>query len=194
MDPQRITAKLLLADATGLDLETLIPVFHSWIQRSAIDGLLIDVADYKHVPDGPGIMLIGDQADYALDIGEGGPGFQVAWKRGLEGDLTDRIRRVVGALLTAAEVLAGESSLSSAADLRTDTLLVRIADRLDAPNTPETLAAIGPAITDALAPILGFDARLDQRGDSRRPFTVTVDISGGSVAELRERFAVPAPA
>ena len=27
MDPQRITAKLLLADAAGLDLETLIPVF-----------------------------------------------------------------------------------------------------------------------------------------------------------------------
>ena len=151
------------------------------------------MADYKHVPDGPGIMLIGDQADYALDIGEGGPGFQVAWKRGLEGDLTERIRVVVGALLTAAQVLAAESSLSGV-DLRTDALLVRIADRLDAPNTPDTLAAIGPAITEALAPILGPGARLEQRGDSRRPFTVTVGISGGSVAELRERFAVATPA
>lgn len=190
MDPQRITAKLLLAEGTDLDLEALIPVFHGWIQRNAIDGLLFDVADYKHVPDGPGMMLIGDQADYALDLGEGGPGFQVAWKRGLEGELSERIRTVVGALLAAAEVFVAEPSLADLR-LRTDTLLVRIADRLDAPNTPQTLAAIGPAITDALAPILSPGAHLEQHGDPRRPFTVTVGLSGGTASDLRERFGVP---
>ena len=44
----------------------LVPVFHDWIRERVVpDELLIDVADYSHVPDGPGVMIIGHHADYA---------------------------------------------------------------------------------------------------------------------------------
>lgn len=48
------------------DLEEFIPVFHRWIQRQALPGLLIDVADYRHVAGGPGIVLIGHEGDYGI--------------------------------------------------------------------------------------------------------------------------------
>ena len=39
--------------AGSIDLTQAIPVFHRWIQEQALPGLLIDVADYRHVPEGP---------------------------------------------------------------------------------------------------------------------------------------------
>jgi hypothetical protein len=41
-------------DAEKIDLEAVIPVFHRWIQEQIFDELLLDVANYSHVPDGPG--------------------------------------------------------------------------------------------------------------------------------------------
>ena len=48
---------------------TSTAVFHAWIQKGAVEGLLLDVADYQHIQDGPGMILIGDQVDYAFDLG-----------------------------------------------------------------------------------------------------------------------------
>ena len=51
-----------------VDLEPLIPIFHGWIQGQVFDELLLDVADYRHVPAGPGVVLIGLQATTAWTI------------------------------------------------------------------------------------------------------------------------------
>ena len=59
--------KLFLADAASLDLEPLIPIFHSWITGGAFNEMLLDVADYRHVPSGPGVVVIGHEADYSVD-------------------------------------------------------------------------------------------------------------------------------
>ena len=48
-----------------VDPEAFVPVFHDWIRRGAVEGLLIDVARYGHVHHGPGIMLVGHEGDYA---------------------------------------------------------------------------------------------------------------------------------
>ena len=54
MDLQHVNVKLLVRDPEEVNLELLIPVFHSWIQNRVCEELLLDVADYRHVPDGPG--------------------------------------------------------------------------------------------------------------------------------------------
>jgi hypothetical protein len=42
----------------------LIPIYHHWIQNHSIpDHLLIDVADYEHVPEGPGTVLVAHEAN-----------------------------------------------------------------------------------------------------------------------------------
>ncbi len=67
MLPKRISIKLFARNPQVVKPEAFVPVFQRWIQQHAVEGLLIDVADYKHVPDGPGI---GVEINEALFGGE----------------------------------------------------------------------------------------------------------------------------
>ncbi len=67
MQLQHVNVKLLVQNPEEANLEPLIPVFHSWIENQNGDELLIDVADYTHVPAGPGIVLIGHEGNYSVD-------------------------------------------------------------------------------------------------------------------------------
>ena len=79
---QQASVKLFLTDSSGLDLDSFIPVFHEWIREKRLpDHLLIDVADYRHVPNGPGVMIIAHEAHYGIDSGNGEPGFLYTRKR-----------------------------------------------------------------------------------------------------------------
>jgi hypothetical protein len=55
MDSSKLIIKLYADDRSAdFNAKDAVPIFHSWIQSRAIaDHLLIDVADYTHVPDGP---------------------------------------------------------------------------------------------------------------------------------------------
>ncbi len=195
----RIQAKFDIADPSGLDMAALIPVFHGWIQRGDVTaGLDIDVADYAHVPDGPGVMLIGHEWDRSVDLGDGRPGVLSVAKRGLEGDLGARVATVVADALRTASALADpESGLGPAAAVATGSVEITILDRLGAPNTDATLAALGPAVAGALAPLNGgVPPELTRVGDARRPFRVRAALSSapadaGIAAEVLSR-AVPA--
>ena len=71
---QHVNVKIFAEPAGGLDARAAIPVFHRWIQTNVCSELLIDVVDYTHVPAGPGVMLIGHEADYSLDNTRNRPG------------------------------------------------------------------------------------------------------------------------
>lgn len=177
-DAVRIGVKLYAEDPAAVRPDRFIPVFHGWIQRGAVPGLLIDVADYAHVPQGPGVMLIGHEADHAIDLGEGRPGVLYQRKRDLDGTLEERI----GAALDAAEIAAAELEADpDAGGLRfgRDELLVRILDRLAAPNAPATLEAVRPALLAALERRRpGAALSLEHVDDPKGPFAVRVRLSG----------------
>ena len=65
--PRRLGVKFCLKQEPTLQPEDILPIFQRWIQDHAIVGMLIDVIDYKHVPEGPGIVLIADEFDLAYD-------------------------------------------------------------------------------------------------------------------------------
>lgn len=69
MELQHINTKIYLKDGIVPESEKIVSIFHKWIQEKAAEELLIDVADYKHVPNGPGVILIGHEANYSLDYG-----------------------------------------------------------------------------------------------------------------------------
>ena len=69
MELQKITVKLYAATGDQPKLSEFIPLFHRWIQQRALDELLIDVADYSHLPTGPGVILIGHEANYSIEYG-----------------------------------------------------------------------------------------------------------------------------
>jgi hypothetical protein len=66
MDPHRIAIKFFVESdpRAAVDLEPFIPMFHRFVQQGSVEGLLVDVADYAHVRDGPGVILIGHDVDY----------------------------------------------------------------------------------------------------------------------------------
>ena len=67
-DLHRIGIKIPCTDA-AFPTRELVPVFHRWIQTGAIPGhLLVDVADYDHVPEGPGILLVAHEGNLGIDL------------------------------------------------------------------------------------------------------------------------------
>lgn len=140
-DLQRIGTKLFLQDGSDVDPAALIPVFQRWIQRRQLPGLLIDVADYSHVHHGPGVLLIGHEGDLSIDFAGGRPGVLYTRKRDHAPKLSEGLLDCVRHCLLATELLQREASLPG---LRVNLQQTRVilVDRLRAPNTAESFAAL----------------------------------------------------
>ncbi|MBE2224018.1 MAG: hypothetical protein IAF02_20940 [Anaerolineae bacterium] len=194
MIPHRINAKLFVTEETAVSLPTIVPVFHRWIQTQAVPGLLIDVADYKHVPDGPGILIIGHEGDYSLDQANGRSGLLYTRKREWPtDDFKQRLHLVIGLAVQAAQVLSADESLNLA--FRTDELELTFADRLNTPNTRETLAALQDDIIAVLAEVYGTDeiTLATVSDEVKRPFTLQATIANApTLAELNIAQLEPA--
>ena len=177
----------LYTRAGDIELEKLIPVFHEWIRTKKIsDELLIDVADYAHVPQGPGVVLIGHQSDYYLDVADNRPGLLYSRKRGFEGDVQESIEDAFHRALNACRLLEEESSLGL--QFGTDEVLFRVQDRLAAPNGDATYNAYKPALEQAASVFFGGTPSLERIGSEREPFAVRISTgASGSVADALAR-------
>jgi hypothetical protein len=72
MELQRIGIKLFADSPAPVPVRDFIPVFHSWIQKQAIDRhLLIDVHNYSHIHNGPGILLVAQEGNFSIDMADG---------------------------------------------------------------------------------------------------------------------------
>ncbi len=69
MEIQYVNVKLYSETEEGPEFKEFIPIFHKWIQTKMFEELLVDVADYSHVPAGPGIILITHEANYSVERG-----------------------------------------------------------------------------------------------------------------------------
>ena len=86
--------------------KAFIPVFHTWIQDELVeDHLLIDVADYSHIPDGPGIMLIAHEGHFSLDQEKYQPGIMYMRKTKIECEFIERFNQVLSITIEAANRL-----------------------------------------------------------------------------------------
>lgn len=175
MELQHLVAKLHVDGPLGLDPANVVDVFHQWVAGQTIPGVvLIDVAELLHVPNGPGVVAVGVEADYALDHTDGIWGVLHRRKNVLTGTNTDRVAEALeSAAQTAAklqEAFPGALKLS-----RTDFELI-VNDRGIAPNTPETYAVAVPEIESALRTVLGHgDFKLTRHDrEPRQRFGVTV--------------------
>jgi hypothetical protein len=175
MDSHKIVIKLFVEDASRLEAHEFVPVFHSWIQRRAVpDHLLIDVADYAHVHNGPGTCLIMHEANFYTDRGEGRLGLMYGRKQLVPGTFTDRVRQAFAATLEGAKRLETDDKLAGRIKFKTDELLFWIADRLNAPSTPETFRAVQPELQQFFADVYGGEVALRQVGTDETPFKVEI--------------------
>ena len=199
MMPQRLAVKLPLDDvasrrgAQPVDFGRVLALFHRFIQTRALEGLLIDVADYSHVPDGPGVMLIGHDVDYAVDLTEGQPGLRVVRKRCAGLELRDGVRDALRKALVAIRAIEADGSTGLA--FSTGALTLQLVDRLqyasDAASHARAAAALEPLLGEVFGAVKLAPASL---ADAGRPLTLRASVCEPSPpAHLLERLGGAPP-
>ena len=152
---QHVNVKLLLRNPEEVDLEALVPVFHSWIQEQASEELLLDVASYAHVKNGPGVLLIGHEADYSLDATDGRLGLRYNRKAPVDGGNQARFRQAMRAALNALARLERDARLNGTIRFDGKNVELFINDRLLAPNNAETRKTVEPELLGFLDSLVG---------------------------------------
>ena len=173
MDLQKINVKFFVRDPSAVPLEAFIGIFNSWIQ--AADGEYYDIADYRHVHGGPGILLVAHEANISMDNAGDRLGLLYNRKQPLQGSNRDKLRWTFKAALEYCRKVEAELALQGRMRFRGDEALVFINDRLLAPNTDETFLAVRADVED-LAQVLyaGSDVSLEKEQDSRRRFSLHI--------------------
>ena len=176
MHAERVDVKIF-ATRLAEDPLGLIPVFHRWIREDKVPGeLLIDVADYTHVWRGPGVMLVGHGMDLYYDFGEDRPGLLFSRKRAFKGTFEARLVDALNRALQACRDLSAEGLAFDASEI-----LVRVPDRLHAPNDDEAFGALVPLLEAAVRTVFG-DAVvmvIEREGaGTRQPLTARLRLEG----------------
>lgn len=178
MNLQHVNVKLLLANPDHADLQPLIPIFHSWIRDKVFEELLLDIADYQHVPDGPSVVLIGFDGDYSVDNTDHRLGVRYNRKTPLDGTNQDRLKQAARSALIAAERLEADPRLEGKLRISGQEIDIFFNDRLLAPNRDTTRKAFEPELKDFLRQLFGgSEYSVSYRSDPRRLFGVSVRAS-----------------
>jgi hypothetical protein len=179
VDLHKFGIKLFAVDAKGFDILKLIPMYHRWIQQKTLEGLLIDVADYSHVPAGPGVMLIAHEGNYALDETGHERGVMYYSKHTLAGELPERFVQVARKVLKAAQLMTGDAELNGELKVPGNSLQFFANDRLVAPNTDATYAELEPTLKAFLERLYGgAPYTLVRETDPKERLSVRVQANG----------------
>jgi hypothetical protein len=192
MQLQHVNVKLLVQNRGTVSLEPLIPVFHGWIEnRAADDELLIDVADYSHVPAGPGVVLIGHEGNYSVDNTGNRLGVRYNRKAAFGGSNQERLAQAARAALAACLRLEAEPRLDGKFRFNGQDIEIFINDRLVAPNNAATRAAFDADFHAFSRKLFrGKEYSISYGEDPRSLFTAFVKTAHPySVADLLEALA-----
>ena len=186
--PRRLGVKFSLKQQPTLAPDDILPIFQRWIQDHTLEGMLIDVIDYKHVPDGPGIVLIADEADLAYDLTDGEIGLYYIRKRDLPDELDQALRLVFRGALEAALALEAEAPGDIVFDF--GSAKISFLDRMNFRNTAEIFADASPIITELLSGIYGQTVAVSRfYDDPRAVFALRCTIAGGGEIDAKDLSA-----
>jgi hypothetical protein len=177
---EHLNIKLFVApDNPNVRFADAIPVFHRWIQSRKLPELLIDVADYSHVPAGPGVLLIGHEANYALDNARNRPGLLYSRKTSDCAAPGDSLRRSYDSALSASLRLEAEPEFKGKLKFDMGELEITLNDRILYPNTDDGWKSVEPAMTAFLDGLYGAGAYSVKRGTDPRE-RLSVLVTGGA--------------
>jgi hypothetical protein len=171
MSLQHLTIRFSFDGESKPDLARAIEVFHGWVSAQSVEGLSIDVADYRHVPDGPGVVLVGLEGDYYLND----TGLRYTRKAAVEGSSLDALKQAFHAGATACARL--EAEFDGLKFCRKN-FEIAVNDRAIAPNTRESFEQIKGDVESFFTGELGAgSARVSYcEGDPRKLLTVKVEL------------------
>jgi hypothetical protein len=150
---ERVCVKVY-APEPGVPDSAFVPVFHDWIRRRVIGGVLLDVGDYTHVPEGPGVVLVGHEFTYSLDRSYGRFGLLVQRRSSTGVDAEEAVAATLQTLLAAAEKLETDRSLRGAITFDRSVLRIESNDRLRAASDGDGAGVLRVASEAAVRRIL----------------------------------------
>ncbi|MDP6978189.1 MAG: hypothetical protein QF570_06235 [Myxococcota bacterium] len=191
MIPKRISAKIFTTEPEeAVDHDAFIALFHEFIREKTVEGLLLDVADYAHVPEGPGVMLIGHDVDYGIDQTAGRAGLLAVKKRIEGGELAALLDETVRLGLLAAKAVEGNGS--AGVQFAPGAVQVQFIDRLAHENSDAGFGSVKGEL-EALAKRLFGEGAQVERADAdepRRPLAATLSgAGGGAIDDLVARLS-----
>ncbi len=135
----------------GDEAALLVPIFHEWIRDQVFDLVMLDVADYSHVPDGPGVMLVTHEIHFGLDrAADGRLGLLAQRRIDFEGTGAEAIADTLRHALAFAARLQQDDRVRGRVDFDPSALRVEANDRLRAPNTAAGYDAFEPLVREAI--------------------------------------------
>lgn len=156
MNLEKFAVKIYFEAPAEFHRRSLVPVFQRWIQEDAIDGhILIDVVDYSHVAYGPGVLLIGHEADFSLDNADGRLGLLYTLKRSYEAPFALRVRSALSATFQAVNLLENDPVMGRQLKPDGGEIVFIANDRLEAPNTPEAYESLKTELSQILPDLIG---------------------------------------
>jgi hypothetical protein len=172
---QHINIKIFAKTDRDVNVADAIPVFHRWIQKRDLPELLIDVADYSHVPEGPGVLLIAHEANYSLDYARDELGLLYNRKAKGSGDGQEELRQAYDAALHACQRLEREPEFQGKLQFDASHLEIVFNDRLLHPNTDESWNHVKPEATRFFDGLFGAGQYvLERRGEPRERLRAAV--------------------
>ena len=160
-------------------------MFHRWIQNKSVGQLLIDVADYRHVPNGPGVMLVAHEAHYALDSVDGRLGLLYNRRTRLDGDTSAKLQQAYDAALAACQRLEGEPEFQGRLKFHPGDVEVIFNDRLLAPNTSEAFDSLRGELERFFASLWGKGTfELERTGEPRERLRVRARVREAELQEV----------
>ena len=160
-DLQRIDVKLLLDTPPNPNIDVFLVIFDRWRQRKDHPCDWVDLADYAHMPSGPGILIAGKRDRFSIDLNPPGPGLLTSTRAGLEGSLEDRMREAFRRARELNRDVMSEPEFPADFSVSAEGWEIYINDRLAFPDSDASDALVRPALAAALG--AGPDAIIRRR-------------------------------
>jgi hypothetical protein len=170
----RVCVKLYASEDSRIedDAATFVPIFHEWIREGALDLVLLDVADYAHAPDSPGIMLVAHEVSFALDSADGRFGLLAQRRVPVEGDGSHAIGTTLRHAMRVAALLRVESN-----------------DRLRVPNTAAGFRALEGAARTAVELVYGDRSMQVTRVDNDPRDRLALEVKVEAARDVHKHLA-----
>ncbi len=138
IDLQRVDLKLLLEAPADPDLDPFLVIFDRWRKAPGHPSDWVDLADYAHMPHGPGILIAGKRDTFSVNLNPPGPGLLTSVRGGLGGSLEQRFREAFRRAAELNAAVLGEPEFPPAMAPIEGAWEIFANDRLQCPNTDGT--------------------------------------------------------
>ena len=149
-DLQRIDVKLLLDTPPNPNIDQFLVIFDRWRKVEDHPADWVDLADYAHMPSGPGILIAGKRDTFSVNLNPPGIGLLTSVRGGLEGALEDRFREALRRGREFNAAVMSEPEFPTDFAVREGAWEIFVNDRLGFPNTDQMDRLVRPAVAAAL--------------------------------------------